>query len=201
MLIPKIVNTPIGFIVFCVGILLVVAGIRWVGNPLAPQPIPLFLQTPHLLTFADLQAAQTYLHQTVVVPSKTFEADIRAVGVYPEDEYGMAAGSIFVVYEKDGWRVAEWSLQPGLSMENEILREKNAVRETIDVEGREAALLRIQRLITDCRPASEKQNVGMCQITRKIIFEKDGVLYTLAADGSGLTDGELIEMVRSVVFP
>ncbi len=71
-------------------------------------------------------------------------------------------------------------------------------QESIAIADEQKGLLVHLRNGFDCTHPNPNTTPSMCLITNVLIFEKNGALIQLSTDGNHITQGELLEMARSI---
>ncbi len=162
-----------------------------------PSSIPLLTHAEGLVRLPSLVEVKQYISTPVNEPEQTFGAALHVVGVYTKETPEISAGSVSLVYVRNGFRFVELAIQPGniakkiLSLYHELPQEK------VILSKESAATFVTLREQSSCRKPSEEM-IGACQLTRALLFELNGYTYILYADGTHPTNGELIEMARSI---
>lgn len=179
-----------GFIIF--GIVIVVAIVlRLVDWVLPSTQPPLLTPAEGLIRITDTARIVDYTDTSVALPNKTFGATLKVIGVYPD-------GAVSLVYVRDDFRFVEMSVRPNRTLADELLFYPNAQIQTLTLKEIGEVKLVEMRNASVCRKPRSENFIGVCQVTRALLFEKEGTVTILFADGSHPTDGELIEMARSL---
>lgn len=179
-------------------ILLSAGGLRlaeWMNPPVAP---PLLSQDDTLIRLNSLSEVAAHTKTPVSEPKETFSSTLHVIGVYQEQNRLFPPGTVALVYVKDGFRFVEVSFRPGTNLEKERALLGNNKEEKIVLNGNNKGILVRQRRGAYCKRPEESM-IGVCQITRSLLFEKDGVVIKISADGNHATDGEIIKMARSLI--
>lgn len=133
----------------------------------------------------------------VPVPAQTFGADLYAVGLYTRSVEGFPRGTLTVIYVRDGWRFVEIDYLPDLVAET-YLATHPAPTQEIKLDQERSVW--IQTIDTHPRCINYDDDLpNRCEISRHLITDLDDRLLLIAADGTNATDGELIEMTRSIL--
>lgn len=162
---------------------------EWTGG----QERSLLPQAPGLAVLDDLTALQTI----VALPGETFGAMLYTAGIYQSAAGEIPEGTVVAVYVKDDWRFVEIDYLPGISSTGYLATH---IYPTQEVKLSQGHSVWIQTV--DDRPRCIDYEDGIpnrCEISRHLIADLDGRLLLMAADGDHPTDGELIEMARSIV--
>ena len=198
----KKAKTPEGSLKFgvmaAIIILLAAGGLRlaqWM-NP--PRPTPLLPQDETLVHVNTIDEISAYTNTSVREPKNTFGSTLHIIGIYPEKNAYFPPGTVALVYVKNGFRFIEANFRPGTTLEQEESRLEALKKETIILAPDINGILTHLRINTYCKQPTEEA-IGVCQISKALLFEKDGTVIVLSADGEHVTDGELIEMAKSIV--
>ncbi len=168
---------------------------RWLSPPPAISLLP---PSETLVQSATLEEAAQKLGQEIPAPKETAGAAVYVVGIYPTAAPDLPAGTVDIVYVKDGNRFVDLLIRPGMTLEEEQARYQNAELEEVAIGDATGIFLHLQQSYLECQKATKERPLGVCQLTRLILFERDGALYSLAADGPHATDGELLTLARSI---
>jgi hypothetical protein len=188
---------PLSWIIFggALALGLILQLFRW----LSPGPsLSLLPPAEDLIQTATLEDAARMLGKPIPAPKETAGAAVYVVGMYPTAAPNLPVGTVDIVYAKDGNRFADLLIRPGISLEEEQARYQNAELEEVAIGNATGVFLRLPRQYLECQKATKERPVGVCQLTRLILFERDGALFSLAADGTHATDGELLTIARSI---
>ncbi len=150
-------------------------------------------QTPGLAVLDDIDSLNAIVH----LPTQTFGAELYAAGIYTSSTDEVPEGSIVAVYVKGNWRFVEIDYFPGMNSTEYLATH---IYPTQEVKLNEETPIWIQTL--DDRPRCidyEDDLPNRCEISRHLIADLGERLLLIAADGDHPTDGELIEMTRSIV--
>lgn len=161
------------------------------------DPPPLLTQSEGLIRLTNPDEISAHTNTPIVLPTKTFNARLHIIGVYPNQNETLPAGTVALVYVRDGYRFVEVSFRLELNLEAGRTLFTGQPEETIMLDKTTKAFLFRLRDNTFCKKPSEDE-IGVCQISRALMFEQNGSLVTIFADGRHPTDGELIEMARSI---
>jgi hypothetical protein len=167
---------------------------------LEPPLIPLLPATPDLVQNKTAEGLMEAGAPTPPIPETRFGAEPTVFGWYPAGLGGITAGTTVVVLVRDGNRFAEIFRKPDFGLEAALAPYAGNKTESVRLsETVMAEFVDISRLEPVCYPPRKDGHPGICQITRVVFFEAGGALYSVGADGGRATDGELIEMARSLL--
>ncbi len=187
---------------FTIGIvilLLVIAGVIRFTQWFTPtKPPSLLTQAEGLIELSQINDIHQFVPTLVKEPTQTFNATLHIIGVYTTSQEFFPTGTVALVYVRDGYRFVEISTQPQTSVESILeqyaLLPQESVALSKDLSG---TLIRL-RDSSYCRNPPENKN-GLCQITRLFVFRLNDAVIQIAADGNHPSDGELIEIARSLI--
>ncbi len=163
--------------------------LAWIDD----SPRSLLPHTPSLAVLDDLIS----LHAIVPLPSQTFEAELYTAGFYTSSIGEITEGTVATVYTKSNWRFVEIDYLPGRTSVEYLATH---IYPTQEVKLDQTRSVWIQTI--DERPRCIDYEDGLpnrCEISRHLIADLDGRLLLIAADGNHATDGELIEIARSIL--
>lgn len=188
---------PLSWIIFAgaLALGLILQLFRW----LSPSPsLSLLPPAEGLIRVATLEEAEEKLGQKIPAPTETAGANVYVVGVYPKATEDLPAGTVDIVYAKDGDRFVDLLIRPSVTIEEEQARYQNAELEEVAIGDATGIFLHLEQSYLECQKGTKERPLGVCQLTRLILFERNGALFSLAADGTHATDGELLTIARSI---
>lgn len=150
-----------------------------------------------LQTTKSIASAEERIGHPIIRPANATGASIELIAYYTKDHPAIAKDTITIIYQKNRQRVVEFTQRPTGGNGLEALRQSRTV-EDVDLAGTPAILVSYHRPHPVCEPPNEVY-IGICQISRKLVFELDDTLFSFAADGNNITDGELIVMAQSLI--
>jgi hypothetical protein len=179
---------------------LVAAGLlrlqQWISPPDDPKVLIVADDLVRINDPNDERVAEDLLP---ILPQKTFGGSVRVVGVYKTGTENLPPGTIIVVYQKDGWRFVEIDYLPKTDQDTVLRQLSIYPKETIQLNKTISGTIVNTKPILDCVEARTQSGVGTCQFTRVLVFDlKPGLTVRIAVDGNHASDGELIEMARSI---
>ena len=150
-------------------------------------------QTPALAILDDLSS----LENIVPLPAQTFGAELSIAGLYTLDTGEFSEGTVVVVFVKDDWRFVEIDYFPSLTATEYLATH---IYPTQEIKLDQERTVWLQTIDNSPRCIDYEDDVpNRCEISRHLIADLDGRLLLIAADGDHATDGELIEMARSIL--
>lgn len=136
--------------------------------------------------------------QPLVLPAQRFGAEPYAIGYYSLATTTFPAETTHMVFVKDGHRTFEVLSLPQAT-ETMIARLAPGARESdISIGSVTGFIADEGRRFPACVKATARRSLPVCQITKRLVFTRDGVTYLIADDGTHMTAGELIEIARSI---
>lgn len=137
------------------------------------------------------------LDAIVPLPTVTFDAELYTAGIYRQTVDEILKGTVVVVYVKDDWRFVEIDYFPNLASTEYLATH---IYPTQEIKLDQARTVWIQTVDYNPRCIDYKDDVpNRCEISRHLIADLDDRLLLIAADGDHPTDGELIELARSII--
>ncbi len=172
----------------------VIVSFRLVHFFFPPPEIPLIASAPGLEISARIPPSLP-----LALPTDTRGASIQITGYYTQDAKDAPAGTVHIVYAKKTERVFELMVIP-VRAKDPILHAFTVGRAgpRIAIGGNEGRIYDMRRLSPTCVDITPRRPIGVCQITRRLLFERGETTYVIAVDGNHLTEGELIQIARSI---
>lgn len=180
-------------------VLVVAALLRFVDWVKPEASLPLLTDAPGLVRLTSLEQISTYTQTPVTPPKQLFDSNLHVIGVYPVANEFFPQETVTLVYVRKENRFMEVSYRPQTSLEKELALYADLPKESIALTDEINATLVRMRDQSYCKKPSEEV-IGICQFTRAMAFIYQDVVVMMFADGRHATDGELIEMARSIVM-
>ncbi|MBI5369868.1 hypothetical protein HZA85_01600 [Candidatus Uhrbacteria bacterium] len=180
-------------------VVLVSAALLRLVHIVKPQaPLPLLASAPGLIELHTIEEITAQSTTSVIPPKRTFDAELATIGIYPDATKTIPAGMVTLVYTREHNRFVEIDYRPGTNAEKELTAIGAQQSEQIILMPQvKATFVRMRKFVACKSPVAEQP--GVCQFTRAIVFDLLTETVVLFADGEHATDGELIEMARSIV--
>lgn len=140
----------------------------------------------------------TYTQTPVSLPEKLFGSSLYTVGIYPTPVNAWPAQTVSLVFIKNNARFATMEVFPNTSLEKIKNQYTTYPQETVAINDVTNGLFIRLRNGFECTLPKSDSAPSMCLITTILLFEKNGTLIQLSMDGNHITEGELIEMARSI---
>ena len=192
-------NLRLGLILF--GIVIVTAGLLRFSKWMFPVSDPILLpEEESMIRLTDPNNIHDYVAWPLSLPTQTFGGELHMIGIYPEGTAVFSKNTIAIVYVKDGFRFIEVNYQPEKKLETEKIFYGALPTQEIALTDSTKGLLVNVLEKSYCKKPREDA-IGVCQITRVLMFENSDSLVVISADGKHASDGELIEMARSIINP
>lgn len=185
------------WIIFLLVIILGTSLLLKFWNPSSRTNRSLLTQAPGLVHVSTLEAASTYLPLEMSPPTTTFDAQLFTLGVYTQTTDVFPKGTVTLVYTKNNWRFIEIDYIPERSVEEQLALLNLYEQQKIVLADKKTAWIITRNLNPRCIDY-EDEFPNKCEITYQLIFEKNGMLISIAADGEHATVGEMIEMAKSI---
>ena len=153
-----------------------------------------------LIKFSSLEKAQKQTSIPIFLPAQFFSSNLETIGIYHQSVNNLPAESIITILSKDNWRFAEIIQKPQSKLEKEILQYPADQQEIIQLKPLTGILIKINPPIYKCfNPAPEKNKIGFCPITQKIVFVLNDQLIIISGNKKNISPGELISLARSII--
>jgi hypothetical protein len=154
----------------------------------------LITQAPGLVTFETVEE----INKTITLPTETFGADVFTSGLYTQSTNTFPKGTIAVIYTRNDWRFVEIDYLPETPAEEYVLTHAFLDIEEIHLMEDQTGWMTVVDDNTRCIDY-EDEVPNRCEISRNLIFDTPSRMILIAADGTHATDGELIEIARSIL--
>lgn len=145
----------------------------------------------------------TILEQTddvaklVSLPTQTLDSTLYAAGLYTREISEFPKGTVSVVYVKNDWRFVEIDFLPNRTSQEYLATHIYPTQEIV-LDNKNSLWI----LTIDSQPRCidyEDDVPNRCEISRHLITDLEDRLLLIAADGEQATNGELIEMAKSII--
>ncbi|MBI4713778.1 hypothetical protein HY771_01145 [Candidatus Uhrbacteria bacterium] len=197
---PNLKNSKSNFKIvgFVIGAILVTAVLLRLAQWLWPTSNPtLLLKEETMIEIADPNEIAKYVDRPISFPTKTFGSELQMIGIYTEGTAIFSKNTIAVVYVKNGFRFIEIDYQPKKTLETERFFYGSLPTQEISLTDSTKGLLVNVRDKNYCKKPNDEV-IGVCQITKMLMFENSDSLVVISVDGNHASDGELIEIARSM---
>ncbi len=190
-----------GCVVPLVLVILISAGVlRFVDLVQPTIQTPLLTGASGMIEVSSVDEATYRTHTNVATPEQTFSATLEAIGVYPEINSVYPKNTVSLVYAKDGWRFVQIDYKPNITFKEQLALYTDYTTTPVTLSKEtEAALIRLQSGNNCVRP--NKEAIGVCRISKVLTFPLGKLVVLIGADGQHATDGELIEIAKSMLPP
>jgi hypothetical protein len=170
--------------------------INWIHEP---SPIPLLPETNGLVQLASTEDISTYSDANVIEPLEVFEADLHVIGVYTEENPLMPNGTVVLVYARDGWRFVEIDYVPSMTLDEQRALSNGYPITDVTLDDQTNGILVSIWDFPACLESEVEGFPGKCEITKILYFPLFSQMISIAIDGSHATEGEIIEIARSIL--
>jgi hypothetical protein len=190
---------PRVILAFFLLMLLLAFGLRLWQWMTPPETFPLLPQERGLVEVSTIAEADERSTIRVIAPPLFQNVYVAAVGVYTISSDAFPSGTIAIELARGDWRFVEIIEKPRANLLEEA-RSFSAYKQEDVVLNQQTGIL-VNRAVpgTTCKEPNDANPVGLCEITRILLFEKDGLVITLSADGTHATEGELITLAKSMI--
>lgn len=144
------------------------------------------------------ETAPALIGRSLPVPTFTAGAALHAAARFTETNASFPTGTIELVFAKDGRRLFE-------VLELPITGVEDVAKYAPGVGGMDVKVGDVIGHVFDpgisfpaCLKANEDRPLAVCQFTKRFAFTRGNVTYVVAVDGEGLSEGELIQIARSI---
>ncbi|MFC1787629.1 hypothetical protein ACFLZY_00185 [Patescibacteria group bacterium] len=189
------------FVIIFVSMILVAIGLRLYDFYTPEKIIPIYPEVAGLIQTDTLESAAGYTTTPLYIPSQTFDSSIFAVGVFTQESDLAPKDSVSAMYSKNNWRFVELFFKPNTSLEVEINAYQSNYKKEIVINEQIGFILTLKNNLGRCHQPKINGPPGRCQLSKILLMEKEGVVISIAADGNNASEGELIEMARSIDKP
>jgi hypothetical protein len=185
---------------FLVGAILVATlGLQLYEHFRPKEPAPLMLaETPDMIHVSTFEEIATHTQTSVSLPEKRFESSLYSIGIYPSGWKTWPANSVSMVFLKDNKRFVVMDVLPNTKLETYLIPYTSYPQESVVINNGNPGKIVHLRNGFNCTHPKEKTTPSMCLITYTLLFEHNGNLIQLSSDGDHITQGEMIEMARSM---
>jgi hypothetical protein len=193
--------SPKTLFVFIIVPMFAIAAMLRIVFSFVPPPRPALLpKADGMVETTTVVDAQSHTAMTIVLPADTLGGAVYAVGVYTRDAGTLPTGSVIVNLIKDNQRFVELVERPGTSLADVLNDYPANARQDVALGMTTGAIVYPAANRIPCVSPNAKWNLpGFCEIPKVLVFEKDGVVVSIGADGTHATDGELITMAKDML--
>lgn len=166
-----------------------------------PTPRPdLLVKAEGLIETTTIEDAQAHTAMPLALPSDLLGGEVYAVGVYTKGAGALPVGSAVIVVTKGDWRFVEIVERPSTVLPDVANDYAASMTQPVALGETEGTLLTLSTDGAPCVSPNEKWDLpGFCEVQRILLFEANGVVYSIAADGPLATDGELITLAKGIL--
>lgn len=157
----------------------------------------LLIEVPGLVVTTSIAEADELIGRPIARPRESLGSTIELVGLYTQEQEAIPKETITLVYARNHQRFVEFTQRPAKEHDLEALKATKRTQ-PINLGETEALMVSLVWRTPTCQPPNARY-IGMCQITKKLVFVKDDTLYSIAADGHNASEGELITLARSLI--
>ncbi len=171
--------------------------LRFVDWTISP-PRSLLTQAPGLVQLASVEDVITYSAIVSTLPTQTFNAELYVAGVYTKTNDLFPTGTVSLIYTSNKWRAFEIDYMPGRSLEEQRAILLTYPQEEVVLDDTTSATIVARNDSPRCIDY-EDDLPNKCEITVQLFFMRDDILISISADGTHSTQGELIEIAKSII--
>lgn len=162
-----------------------------------PPEVPLIPHTAGVQTLT-VETAEGTIGRVLPVPTFTVDAALHTAARFTQASEYFPVGTMELVFAKDGHRTFEL-------LELPITGAADVAKYAPGIAGENILVGRVSGRIYEpnirfpaCVDATATRPLAVCQFTKRFVFTRSNVTYVVAVDGNALSDGELIEVARSI---
>ncbi len=164
-----------------------------------PRPDMLF-ETDGLIESESVINAQMHTTMPITLPDDLLGSAVYTVGVYTKGTGTLPTGSVTIVLTKNNHRFVELVERPGINLKRFMLDYQSYTSTDITFSTAEGFFVDIPTNHLPCVDPNEKWELpGFCELTRMLVFETDEIVFTISADGTQATNGELITLAKDLL--
>ncbi len=162
---------------------------------------------PNMLPKADgmvesitVDDAQPHTIMPITLPKDLLGSTVYAVGTYVNGGTGLPVGSVAINLVKNDERFVEIIERPDTSVDDAVRLYASRSEQDVTLGDNTGKLLALNtRGISCVEPNAQWKLPGFCEIPSLLVFQSRGVTFTIGADGSHATVGELISMANDIL--
>ncbi len=162
-----------------------------------PPAVPIIPQAAGVQTLTT-ETAPALLGRALPVPTFTAGAALHTAARFTQPSEYFPTGTVEMVFAKDGRRAFELLELPLVSAADVAKYTPGVGGAEIKVAAETGHIFGSGLRYPACLPASDTSPLAVCQFTKRFAFTRGSVTYVVAVDGDALSDGELIEVARSI---
>ncbi len=194
------VSTRNCFLIVLVPMFVIAIILRIVFSFIPPPRPDMLFETDGLIESESVLNAQMHTTMPITLPDDLLGSLIYTVGVYTKGTGTLPTGSVTIVLTKNNHRFVELVQRPGIDIKRFMLDYQSYTSTDITLGTADGFFVDIPTNHLPCVDANEKWELpGFCELTRMLVFEKDGVVHTISSDDSRATDGELITLAKDIL--
>ncbi|MCX6714216.1 MAG: hypothetical protein NTX72_00175 [Candidatus Uhrbacteria bacterium] len=195
----KTSKSSLGFFPILLGLIVIgTIGLQIYNHVPTTPNVPLLLKTPDMIELSKFEDIASHTQTPVTLPEKLFGSSLYLIGIYPSIAKNWPANSVSMIFVKDNARFVEMDVLPNTTLASVSPQYTAYPQEPVAIEGELKGTLFHLRSGFDCTTPKPNTVPAMCLITNMLLFEKNGTLIQISTDGNHITQGELLEMARSI---
>lgn len=192
-------KSSLGFFPILIGIIVIGTIGLQIYNRVPTSPnVPLLLKTSDMVELTRFEDISTHTQTPVPLPEKLFGSSLYLIGIYPSATKSWPANSVSMIFVKNNARFVEMDILPNTTIESVSPQYTAYPQESVAIASDQKGTLIHLRSGFDCTTPKPNTVPTMCLITNMLLFEKNGTLIQISTDGNHITQGELLEMARSI---
>lgn len=166
-----------------------------------PPPRPSMLpKASGMIETETVEDAQPHTTLLITLPTDPLGSSVHAVGTYVEGAPGLPVGSVAIDLVKNDWRFVEILERPDTTADDVVRLYATNGSEDVSLGDSTGTLLSLQTRNVSCvEPNAQWELPGFCEIPQLLVFQSRGITFTIGADGSHATVGELIALAKDIL--
>jgi hypothetical protein len=154
--------------------------------------------TPDLIQVSTFEEITSHTQTTVPLPEKLFGSTLYTIGIYPSGWKTWPKNSVSIVFLKENKRFVVMDVLPNTKLDTYLIPYTSYPQESVVINNGNPGKIVHLRNGFNCTHPKENTTPSMCLITNTLLFEHNGNLIQLSSDGDRITQGEMLEMARSM---
>lgn len=166
-----------------------------------PPPRPAMLpKADGMVETTAVADAQPHTEMPILMPADALGSGVYAIGIYTKVAGNLPVGSVIVDMTKDNQRFVEIVERPSTALPDVLNDYRSTQSQPVSLGNAEGTLLSLSIMHIPCVSSNEKWKLpGFCEISKVLVFEKNGIVVSIGADGTHATDGELITLAKDIL--
>lgn len=160
--------------------------------------VPLLPQSPDMIELTKYEDVKSHTLTNVPFPEKVFGSELYVAGIYPKPVKLYPAHTVIMVFVKNHARFVQMDVLPNTNIETIKKQFAMYPQESVAITDKQKGEMIHLRSGFDCTLPKSETIPSLCLLTNTLLFPHEGDLIMLSSDGNHISQGELIEMARSI---